>query len=171
MYVWKKLEEKDFINYFNKMCNDFPYEERRDCEKQKRLLSNENYNWYIVKDETGECAYLTYWEYDDFVFVEHFAIEKNKRGKGHGSLVLQEFIKSIDKKIILEVELPTDEYKIKRINFYRRVGFAYNDAKYRQPSYHGENSVPLSLMSYPNKLNCQQIKDFVRLTKATAYLN
>ena len=96
MYVWKKLEEKDFINYFNKMCNDFPYEERRDCEKQKRLLSNENYNWYIVKDETGECAYLTYWEYDDFVFVEHFAIEKNKRGKGHGSLVLQEFINFID---------------------------------------------------------------------------
>ena len=51
-------------------------------------------------------------------------------------------------RICLEVELPETEMAARRIGFYERNGFYYNDYFYMQPPIaEGRNAIPLRLMT------------------------
>ena len=53
------------------------------------------------------------------------------------------------KLICLEVELPEDELTKRRIGFYERNGFVFNEYPYMQPPISkGKSSVPLRIMTY-----------------------
>lgn len=133
--------------------HSFPEIERRSIDKMLHILENEdNFNIFLLTKDDNYVGFITYWEFDDFVYVEHFAIDTATRGNGYGSETLKNFVTLTHKPIILEVEEPEDEMSVKRISFYKKCGFDYwQDVEYLQPPYQeGFPHLPLKLMTYRN---------------------
>lgn len=130
----------------------FPPEERRSWESVKRLLQADcsAYNLKVIMCQEGFAGFISYWHFEEFCYVEHFAINPQLRGCGIGSSVLQQFVGEIDCPVVLEVELAdSGEMARRRIAFYLRIGFeAHANFEYLQPSY-GDSlpAVPLMLMT------------------------
>ena len=94
---------------------------------------------------------LTTWEFTDFTYIEHFAIDPEMRSKGYGSKTMKTFIRQQEKHILLEAESPTNELTRRRIRFYERQGLALYDFPYMQPAYTEESQpVELHLMGTVN---------------------
>lgn len=139
------LEEFDDI--YNRIERAFPYEERRDKDDEKKLFDKENFRFCRLVSDEETVGVAAYWLFDDFLFLEHLAINEEQRGKGRGTEFLRE-IKNFGVPVVLEVEKPTYDYAVKRIAFYERGGFVLNEKNdYKQPSYHGGDGVPLLIMS------------------------
>ena len=132
----------------------FPIDERRPLESIAHLLATDpRYAMYAICDEdarrtSGDAlGLLTTWSFDEFVYVEHFAISSSLRSQGYGTEALSTFIQSQQKPLILEAEPPTDETTRRRIRFYERHGLTLFDFPYMQPAYTAESHpVPLCLM-------------------------
>lgn len=93
---------------------------------------------------------ITTWNFEDFVYIEHFAIDISHRNKGIGCFVLNILRNRIgNKPLILEAEpSETSVEASRRIKFYQRNGFEVIDSSYIQPPYSKNgNSVNLWLLS------------------------
>lgn len=156
----KEASISDFDHIFALMDEAFPDVEMRTYEGQKALLSKQNYKILIQYD--GGCieSMMALWEFPHFIFIEHFAICKQKRGYGIGSLCLEEFLRDVQKPVILEVEPACDDITKKRISFYERRGFHLHTYSYMQPPLRKDKGgCPLQIMSYPNALTLQQFEE------------
>ena len=87
---------------------------------------------------------LTTWHFDEFTYIEHFAINTELRSQGYGSKAISTLIKQKENPIVLEAEPPTDELTRRRIRFYERQGLTLYDFHYLQPAY-TEASQPVEL--------------------------
>lgn len=163
------VTNETFDKVYEKMTSAFPYEERRDHSDQKECFDKEFFNFFEIIDNETPVGFVSPWVFPDFVYIEHLAIDEDKRSGGYGSKTI-ELIKELYKKpIILEAEAPVTEQQIKRIRFYERLGFKVNGYDYIQPSYHGGEGVPLMILSYPDLLTQNEFDDFVRITKKEVY--
>lgn len=134
----------------------FPPEERRPWQSVITPGGNGPYLRAIKGSDGTLLGMLFYWDFDDFVYIEHFAIAGNMRGKGSGSAILQEFIHAAGKPAVLEVEPPSESnpLAIRRIDFYRRNGLDIISTDYIQPPYEpGGPFVPLFLMATDTTLD------------------
>lgn len=130
----------------------FPECERRETEKTLKLLEKESYFLYAIKESGAFIGIISVWDIG-FAFVEHFAIKEEYRCRGYGKEVI-ELIKKSYKRVVLEVEPPTQQLPKRRIEFYKRCGFFENPYDYLQPPYReGEDGVSLIIMSYPAPLS------------------
>lgn len=163
------VNEKTFDMVFDKMTTAFPYEERRDCFDQKKCLKNKYFKFFEIYDGNTAVGFTALWVFENFVFIEHIAIDEDKRGGGYGSKAIELIKEKYNKPIILEAEAPVTEQQIKRIKFYERLNFKVNNFDYTQPSYHGGEGVPLMILSYPNKLTNEEFEEFLRETRREAY--
>lgn len=157
----KKLEIKDFDQVYTLMEESFPKDEYRDYQKQKELFRNPGYQILIEKDPElqGIKAFLAAWEFETFIYVEHFAVNPALRNGGVGSRMLRTLTKDAGKIIILEVEPPTEEMAVRRVGFYERNGFFFNDYPYIQPSMgEGRKETPLFLMSTERKIDEEEYR-------------
>lgn len=151
----EELQVKDFDKVYSMMEESFPVDERRTYEEQKALLDNEMYSIYILPDIENDNikAFIAIWRFDDFAFVEHFAVSSLYRNGGLGALILQEVKKLLSSMICLEVELPEEEMAKRRIGFYERNGFYYNEYEYMQPAISKDrNEIPLRIMTTGGKV-------------------
>lgn len=159
MNSMKKLQMinlDEFSSFFEIMEKSFPSIERRTYEDQLALLEDQYYKIIGLKDSNNKVrAFIAIWNFEDFNFIEHFAVDDTLRSQGIGTYILNECIKSMgDKPVLLEVELPEDDISKRRINFYKRCGFSFNSYAYMQPSLQkGYPLLPLRIMSYPENLN------------------
>ena len=159
------VNEKTFNTVFDKMKTAFPYEERRDYSDQKECLENKYFKFFEIYDCDLAVGFTALWVFENFVFIEHIAIDENKRGSKAIELIKEKY----NKPLILEAEAPVTEQQIKRIKFYNRLGFNVNSFNYTQPSYHGGEGVPLLILSYPNKLTDEEFDEFLRETRREVY--
>ncbi|MGL4607168.1 MAG: GNAT family N-acetyltransferase [Eubacteriaceae bacterium] len=151
-----KMNLKDFDAIYKIMEESFPQDEYRPYSEQKSLLDKENYTIYVFKDQGFDTikGFITLWEFKSFSYIEHFAVNSKFRGSGIGSSILQEVMKKCETKICLEVELPEDIISEKRIHFYEDNHFFLNHYPYTQPPIStGRKSIPLLLMTYPEKIS------------------
>ena len=151
----EELQVKDFDKVYSIMEESFPIDERRTYEEQKALLDNELYNIYVLYDNENDNikAFIAIWSFDDFAFVEHFAVSSLYRNGGIGALILQEVKKLLSCMICLEVELPEEEMAKRRIGFYERNGLYYNEYEYMQPAISKDrNEIPLRIMTTGGKV-------------------
>lgn len=165
MFCLIKTKE-DFEKIFPILEEAFPAVELREREEQEALLEEEAYRLYGVQDEAGRFfAVIAIWELaDDFIFIEHFAVEKNSRNGGIGGKILDWFIDWYGKDVVLEVELPEDDLKKRRIGFYKRHGFVWNDYFYLQmPLRKGQEPMPLRLMTKPRPLDEKMFQRYRKL--------
>ena len=113
---------------------------------------------------------ISYWKFNNFIFVEHLAILKNLRNKAIGTKAFKQFLSEIELPIVFEVEKPYDEISKRRINFYKRLGIVFNDFDYFQPSYHGgDDKVPMFFVSYPNPISKVQYLRYIDIIKKAVY--
>ena len=92
---------------------------------------------------------MTVWEFEDFAFLEHFAVSPEARGRGTGAAMLRELCDMYGS-VLLECEPETDGVTARRAAFYRRSGFFTNDFFYEQPPISaGKKPVRLNLMTFP----------------------
>lgn len=134
----------------------FPPEERRPWDDIESMLENggQPYEMYVINCNRVFAGFISYWRFDDFIYVEHFAVESSYRGQGVGTESIRIFVSLDTRPIVLEVEpKASSEMAGRRIDFYLRCGFdAHHDYPYEQPPYAPElPSVPLMLMTYGNK--------------------
>lgn len=155
----EKLEKADFPQVWEIMQSSFPQTERRTRAAQEALLQNPYYQLYGYKKAGVTAAFFAVWRFEDFLFVEHFAVAESQRNGGIGAKLLKELLALLHMPTVLEVELPMEELPRRRIRFYERNGFVQNAYDYLQPPMQeGNAELPLRLMSYPEQLGQEQFE-------------
>lgn len=130
--------------------SSFPPEERRKFAEVEELLAENPRLTIEAFFNDGEYAgFITSWELDGFIYVEHFAIEERLRNREIGRNILKQFVSARNLPVVLEVELPEDEMSRRRIDFYERVGFVLEPRSYGHPPYReGVEGLQLYVMAY-----------------------
>lgn len=113
----------------------FPVFERRLFDNQVEAMKEESYNCVVVVKNDGVVGMIFYWEWEESIYIEHFAIHSDFRGRNYGSTILKEFVESTSKVVILEIDPPIDEISKRRLSFYKQLGFNMNDYDYSHPPY------------------------------------
>ncbi len=128
----------------------FPPNERREFCNVVRLLEKKNdFSILLISSEHTPIGFISYWEWDDFIYIEHFAVDSHYRGAGYGAAAITTFLERMHKPVVLEVEMPSDSISQRRIGFYERVGFSLCTLPYIQPPYAPDKKpLDLYLMSY-----------------------
>lgn len=131
--------------------DSFPPGERRDFSLVRDLVGSDTFKAHVLLREGRYVGFITSWQWEDFAYIEHFAVDESARNGGIGREALRLFLENLDVPVVLEVELPADEMSKRRIGFYRRAGFTLDDHAYRQPPYrYGEDWIDMRLMFYGN---------------------
>jgi ribosomal protein S18 acetylase RimI-like enzyme len=162
MFKLEKVKNDD--NYsLNRIKNiyesSFPENERRDFEDVIKLLTNQQFTLFSIKFEIETVGMLSVWEFSEFSYIEHFAIDEDFRSEGIGTYILKQFISKQEKQIILEVDLPNDNLSLKRIRFYESFGFNICREEYIQPPYSKfKEAVPMLIMSKPEIISFEEFE-------------
>ncbi|MDY5637574.1 MAG: GNAT family N-acetyltransferase [Parabacteroides sp.] len=142
---------QDVLNQVERTYTDsFPEVERRDFSLVRQLIQeSSSFKLFVFRLAGTYAGFLTTWDFGSFVYAEHFAISSEQRNGGIGSRALRSYLDSLQKPLILEVELPTDHWSRRRIGFYERLGFTLDAHRYVQPPYRpGGEELEMRLMSY-----------------------
>lgn len=153
-HMTEKLQKYEFNQLYELMELSFPKDEYREKADQEKLLDNPVYTVYSQKTDNGGLkAVICAWDFNDFLYIEHFAVHPEHRNGGIGGNMLKEIVAECGKRVCLEVELPNTEMAKRRISFYQRNGFFLNDYPYVQPAMgKGKKAVPLSIMTTEGRL-------------------
>ncbi|MFD0670005.1 GNAT family N-acetyltransferase [Cohnella sp. GCM10027633] len=156
------MDDRQFDRVYAIMQASFPNIERRTYEGQKALLANPHYRLFAESDGEGDAiGFIASWEFADFRFVEHFAVDPAIRGGGVGGRLMSGYLARSPKPVILEVEPPETEPTRRRVGFYERLGFRLNGYDYLQPPLQpGLPDLPLKIMSYPEPLSEPEFSTF-----------
>ncbi len=149
----------------------FPANERRHFDDLLNLLPCPDMHLCALVAHNQPVGFMVYWQWDDVLFIEHFAIDPEQQGRQLGQQALDE-VKRIKNSslILLEVELPTDDISQRRIRFYERLGFSLNTYTYAQPPYQrGNPAIPMKLMSMPAIAQQQDFDTFSQMIKERVY--
>lgn len=156
------LPDELFSELFTILEYSFPENERRDFDAQLEKSNCPEFRTMTLSEYGELLGFLNFWELSDFIYLEHFAVAKELRGKGLGSeLIRQLCAHCTGKTIVLEAEPPAlNEFSSRRIEFYRRLGFHTNPFPYKQPPYRkGDEPVELVIMSRPLPLSEGDFKE------------
>ena len=131
-------EHYSFKTFIELYKTSFPIFEQRTEIQQNYAFSNEHYNLNGYYDNDDFIGFISYWEFDSYIYIEHFAINTNIRGKGYGSSVLNSFISSTNKVVLLEIDPVIDNISAARLRFYKKCGFFENSYPHKHPAYRNE---------------------------------
>ena len=128
----------------------FPANQRHNRADFETLLgAKEQFYCCAVLMNNSLTGFINYWDFDQFVYLEHLAIEPPLRGHKLGEKLVMLLREQANKPIVLEAEYPEEsEISARRIGFYRRLGFEVLPVEYMQPPYRkGEAAIPLVVLS------------------------
>ncbi len=139
-------QQKHKLN--NKECFDkawklyeasFPEYERRSLNQHIQAIEDSRFHPYVYTSSSSELlAICFYWEFLDFIYLEHFAVHQNWRNKGIGAKIIST-LTSNNKPIILEIEPPINQQQKQRLRFYERHHFTPTDYTFKQLRYNPQN--------------------------------
>lgn len=154
--IYRDLEEEDYPAFLKLYNESFP-------ENERRLYKSAGHVANFIKEKGGKfhafaaddgaglfLGFLSYWIFDGFIYIEHFAVDPCHRGRNIGRGMLEHLFKTVGENVLLEVEKPEDEMSRRRIRFYERCGFRLReDINYVQPPYSAEQSgMEMMLMTH-----------------------
>lgn len=150
------LRHEDFDLFFQIMEQSFPNVEVRPRDHEYDLLNEDAFTLWARYDAANRFleGFIAEWSFNDFLFIEHFAVAPSLRGNGIGGQMLKDYLRRTNKPVLLEVEEPETELAERRIHFYRRNGFRLSRFGYVQPDLRRTGDrVLLRLMQYPQALS------------------
>ena len=180
----QRINETNFPEIYRIMQASFSDDEYRPYDEQLALFEEPEYRVYYMpaigmervgNHSTGNstmhaAGFLAVWEFESFTYIEHFAVDPALRNSGTGSAMLQELVRKYQKQICLEVELPEDELTRRRIGFYERNGFVFNEYPYIQPPISkGKSPVPLRVMTYGKGITRQAFEEMRKVLYRRVY--
>ena len=161
----QRINETNFPEIYCVMQASFSDDEYRPYDEQLALFEEPEYRIYYMP-----AGFLAVWEFESFIYIEHFAVDPALRNSGTGSAMLQELVKQYQKPICLEVELPEDELTRRRIGFYERNGFVFNEYPYIQPPISkGKSPVPLRIMTYKSEITREEFQKMKEILYRRVY--
>ena len=172
--IGKKINQnhprfKDAWDIYRK---SFPIDEQRSLKDQMTAFEQPNYSFCCVVEEREVLGIVAYWQILEYIFVEHFAVRQDLRGKGIGEKILKNLIdKYPDFKFILEADIPVNGISRKRIKFYESVGFNVNEYEYAQPPYDPTKKVvPMKILTYPEEIDKKSFEEIKQGIYEVVYL-
>ena len=163
---FRNLEEKDYPRFLELYNSSFPENERRLYKSAEHVASfvrmkGGKFRGFAVDDNTGDpellkpenhlfLGFLTYWVFEGYVYIEHFAVSPEHRGRNIGARMLGHLFRTVSPDVLIEVEKPDTEEARRRIAFYERNGFRLReDINYVQPPYSAAQSgLEMMLMTH-----------------------
>lgn len=143
-----------YTTFENLYKNSFPIFEQRTVEQQEKAFASDKYHLDCYFKEGLFIGFISYWEFDDYIYIEHFAILRELRGSGYGSTLLKEFICRNSKQALLEIDPVTDEISAARLRFYKACGFYENSYLHTHPPYRNEfEGHSLVILTTNNEIN------------------
>ena len=81
----------------------FPESERRPVEKQRFNIENKDmFHCYLfIENNETPIGFITIWEFTDFYYAEHLAVDPALRNGGYGSRVMQTLLRELKKPLII----------------------------------------------------------------------
>ena len=153
------------------LSSSLPQSEMRKKEAQKALLKNSSYKILSAHENGETIGFMAIWDLGAYNFIEHFAVKSYFRGNGIGGKIIDYFLNTSTKPVVLEVEPPksTPEAE-RRIEFYKRHGFNFNSYEYFQPPLQDEYPlIPLKIMSYPSPLGTDEFSEVKKILYTNIY--
>ena len=94
------------------LIDSFPPEEYRQLEQLREYTDRTgNFHNNIIFDDELPVGFITYWDFDSFYYVEHFATNPALRNGGYGKRTLEYLCNYLKHPIVLEVERPVEEWQ------------------------------------------------------------
>ena len=138
----------------------FPIFERRLIEDQIEAVRDERFKPMVIEESGQFIGLLFYWEWDNYRYIEHFAIDPVLRGKNYGSKAIRKLCEE-DFTTLLEIDLPIDEIAKNRLRFYEKARFKMNNYTHYHPPYRkGYEGHELCVLSYKQGLSEQEYSRF-----------
>ncbi|MDD3409363.1 MAG: GNAT family N-acetyltransferase [Eubacteriales bacterium] len=145
----------------------FPRHEQREPLSQGEIMGREDYQFNVIREDGDWAGLLLCWETETFLYVEHFCVRPELRGRGCGARALA-LLKERGKTVILEIDPPVDEVSIRRKGFYERAGFCENAFAHVHPPYHSDCAGhELVVLSCPGALTKDEYERFGRYLRET----
>ncbi len=143
-------------------AESFPIYEQRRSESQIKILQDNEYKFDLIYDSDQWLGIICFWEFKQFIYIEHFAINAQLRNKQYGQRSLQLLRKEyVGKKLILEIDPLVDDVAKHRKAFYERCGFVANAFKHVHLPYRsGFAGHELIVMSSPGLLSQLEYDQF-----------
>lgn len=151
-----KADVSEAKRAYRRLEESFPPEERRPFADFCRVWEEPRFSLFFAREGGEEVGLISLWQFSDFVFVEHLAVYPEQRGGGYGGKIMRA-VSAAHPALVLEIEPPTEGDKLRRWEFYRRLGFVMNDFPYFQPAYSaGGEKLEMRLLSLPMPLKNPQ---------------
>ena len=148
MITFTNLADSDHSHFAQELFEEaFPEQERPPFSSLRHRDAGK-FHFLVAENGDDPVGILTYWTFDDLVYIEHFAIAEELRNQGLGKASFLNFLSQQTDQVVLEIELPNTEEADHRLEFYQSMGFYRNPQTYTQPAYRkGGHTVPMILMS------------------------
>ncbi len=128
----------------------FDPSELREYGWMKDIYEQKKFKIYGYLEDEQLLGVITLWEFDDYNYIEHFAVDERRRGQGIGSQMIENMKLLSDKPLVLEVEEIVDDITQNRVHFYEKHEFFLSSYHFIQPPLRDNvKDVPLIYMSYP----------------------
>lgn len=138
LYRVKSVTDGLYDGFLSIYSMSFPPFEQRNGNQHIYALSNEKYHLDCYVEGDNILAFIVWWDFDNYIYIEHFAVNALCRGMNIGTRVLSGFIENTDKLVLLEIDPLTDDISRKRYEFYKRLGFVSNPYDHYHPAYDNE---------------------------------
>ncbi|MDH6358374.1 GNAT family N-acetyltransferase [Parabacteroides sp. PF5-9] len=143
-------EDQFYPAFLDVYSCSFPLHEQRNAQQQKAAFEDYRYHLIVLIDGQTLCSFIAYWDFDDYVYIEHLAVNPLLRGQNRGSQMLSLFAQAVDKTIVLEIDPIIDEVSEKRFHFYEKLGYVRNPYIHDHPAYNPQfKPHRLIILSYP----------------------
>lgn len=163
-----KNPEQNFEEIYAIYEASFPEVERRTKEGQRAAMNHPRMKVRAARKDGRIAAFLTGWELENCIYLEHLATDPACRGGGLGKGLILESIQEAKEKqlpLILEIEPVTEEKPdtVRRAAFYERLGFVINRFPYEQPPLReGASGCPLWIVTYGKPMGEEEFLPYKR---------
>ncbi len=155
---------EDFNKAFEILDYSFPEDEKITKKELIKLISLNKSELFVAKKDKTIVGFINSQPVNKYYFIGYLAINKDYRGQGIGSQIMSTFMK--DKKVILEVEKPTNKETKNRIHFYKKLGLVLNEFNFIMPRLRPDTKMlELNLMTKEplTKKEFNKIRDAIHL--------
>lgn len=136
--------------------------DRRDPRQQALAFAMPGYRLEVLREDGQTLLFVSYYLFDDYFYLEHFAVDQSLRGQGVGARAMRELMARYPgKRLVLEVDPNPADGGERRIAFYERLGLVLNPEGIERVSFvKGGPPVFLRIMSAGRALTGEE---FARL--------